>query len=142
MRVLSRFERMQALLGPEPRPPTKYDQCQSLGEALALWCHDNGGAQALHEFFAVEQKHLDPRDWVCRESLIDAGDELAKAGLITASRIVYDVAETRRSMVDPFFCDSFHDPRLNEVQRAGNVEGWLRTQRKMLAAWEQRRETN
>jgi hypothetical protein len=142
MRVLSQFERFEALLGPHPRPATKYDACETLGEALALWCHDNGGAQALHEFFEVEQKHIDPRDWLCRESLIDAGDELAKAGLITAAKIVHEVAKTHRSMIDPFFCESFNDPRLNEVQRAGNVEGWLKTQQKMLAEWQKRRETN
>jgi len=55
---------------------------------------------------------------------------------------VSDMAKTRRSMADPFLSDAFHDPRLSEGQRACNVESWVRRRRKLVGAWQQRRETN
>src|SRR5262249_25612655 len=103
MRMPDHFDRMAALdakFGHDWRKPSRYDNCQTFGEAIALAFHTHG-APWIREFFEFEATYLDPRDHFSREGLTDAADELAKAGLITASKIVREQAALHPSMVDP-----------------------------------------
>ena len=121
---------------PPELPDDPFGQFETTGEVAAyVWhkCGEDGLRQLL--------EHDVSNPILSREDVMDAADELGRAGLRKAASIATEMAATKPPMTDLSFCCYTKPPYVGQVGNVRNIEAWQRAEerRQSDAAHKRRR---